>query len=85
MIGDLDHLLAEEERRVCALRRAVDVRLVWIRAGALTRIEAESLTAQAREIALRLFPGKGEVFELVYAPRFRRAITERFGAATEPT
>jgi hypothetical protein len=85
MIGDLDRLLAEEERRLRALRRAVDVRLVWIRAGALTRPEAESLASKAREIALRLFPDKAEVFDLVYAPRFRRAIVERFGAASDPT
>ena len=85
MIGDLDRLLAEEERRIRSLRRAVDVRLVWIRAGALTRTEAEVLAGQAREIALRLFPDKAEVFDLVYAPRFRRAIAERFGAASGPT
>jgi hypothetical protein len=78
MIEDLDRLIADEERRIRALRRAVDVRLVWIRTGARDRAEAEHLAATAREVALRLFPDKAPVFDLVCAPRFRRAISERF-------
>ncbi len=32
----------------------------------------------ARQAALNLFPGKEDVYELIYAPRFRRIIKERF-------
>jgi hypothetical protein len=49
----------------------------------LTRAEAQGILEEARGMALRLFPDKGATFELIYAPRFDRAIRERFGAGPE--
>jgi hypothetical protein len=31
-----------------------------------------------RRLALNLFPGKEEAFDIVYAPRFRRLLNDRF-------
>jgi hypothetical protein len=31
-----------------------------------------------KKAALNLFPDKEQVYELIYAPRFRKIITERF-------
>lgn len=71
---------AEEDRRIRMLKTTVDLHLQAIAvqpgltpAGALEMLEA------ARGLAARLFPDKGETFELIYAPRFERAIRERFG------
>jgi hypothetical protein len=68
----------EEDRRLRILRRAVDYAL-WIIARAdLTLLEAQKLAEGVREQALLLFPGKEDAFDWIYAPRFRRAISERF-------
>ena len=74
---------AEEERRVRMLKTAVDLNLqvIAIQPG-LTRDGALEILGAVREIAARLFPDKGETFELIYAPRFERVIRERFGDGT---
>jgi hypothetical protein len=68
--------IAEEQRRAERLRRLVDVTCAVLRQGHLTRAEAEALVADTRRRALELFPGKGDVFDLVLAPRFRRVQDE---------
>ncbi len=72
--------LAEEQRRLDRLRRLVDVTCAVLRQAELTRREAEELVAAARGQALGLFPDKGEVFDLVIAPRFGRILDERWPA-----
>jgi hypothetical protein len=44
----------------------------------LTLREAFDILKSTRQAAQNLFPGKDEVFELLYTPRFRRIIRERF-------
>jgi hypothetical protein len=69
----------EEQRRADRLRRTVDVACAVLRQGRLTRARGEAVVALAREQALGLFPGKGDVFDLVLAPRFRRILDEFCG------
>jgi len=66
----------EEQSRADRLRRTVDVACAVLRQGRLTRSEGEAVVALAREHALSLFPGKGDVFDLVLAPRFARILDE---------
>jgi hypothetical protein len=68
----------EENRRIRYLRFLVDLALMEIRAGRFTRPQAEKVVANIRSQALQLFPGKELAFELIYRPRFRRAIAETF-------
>jgi len=68
--------VSEEQRRADRLRRTVDVACAVLRQGRLTRAEGEALVAHAREQALGLFPGKGDVFDLVLGSRFRRVLDE---------
>ncbi len=72
--------IAEEQRRLDKLRRTVDVTCAVLRQAVLTRREAEHLVAAARHDALELFPDKGEVFDLVIAPRLERIVEERWPA-----
>jgi len=37
------------------------------------------MVAATRGMTLRLFPGKELTFDLIYLPRFRRLLAERFG------
>ena len=68
--------VADEQRRADRLRRTVDVTCALLRQGRVGRAEGEALVAFAREQALTLFPGRGDVFDLVLAPRFRRILDE---------
>jgi hypothetical protein len=68
--------VAEEQGRADRLRRAVDVACALLRQGRFSRAEAVEIVAATREQALELFPGKGDVFDLVLAPRFARILDE---------
>jgi hypothetical protein len=75
-----DHRQAvrEENCRLRYLRLLVDVALMEIRAGRFTKPQAEKIVENIRSQALQLFPGKDLAFDLIYRPRFRRAIAETF-------
>jgi hypothetical protein len=49
-----------------------------IRAGRYTKPQAEKIVGNIRSQAMQLFPGKELAFDLIYRPRFQRAITETF-------
>jgi hypothetical protein len=66
----------EESRRVRRLRIVVNLSLSLIAQGNLPYDEAQEIAAAARRLAEELFPGKGEVYDLLYRPKFRRLINE---------
>ena len=68
----------EEERRLRRLRRLVDFSLAFIAQTCLSLHEAERVVQGVRHQAYSLFPDKQETFELIYTPRFRRLIAEKF-------
>jgi hypothetical protein len=71
--------LREEQRRVRQLRLLVDVTAqVIAEDDHLTLCEALRLVEAARNAALRLFPDKGDTFDLIVRPRLENIILERF-------
>ncbi len=68
----------EEEKRLRRLQRIVDLSLSVIAQSPLSFEEAEKLVHATRFQALQLFPGKEATFDLIYTPRFRRLIAEKF-------
>lgn len=68
----------EENRKIRRLRIMADLTMSLIIQTDMTHEEASAHAASVRELAIRLFPGKGEVYDLIYAPRFRRLIAERY-------
>jgi len=66
----------EESRRVRRLRIVVNLSLSIIAQGDVPYEEAQEIAAAARRLAEALFPGKGEVYDLLYRPKFRRLISE---------
>lgn len=70
--------IRRETRNLRYLQFLVGVALQEIRSGRLSREQAETMAANVRAQALKLFPGKETAFEWIYQPRFRRAITETF-------
>ena len=71
----------EETKRVYLLRRAVEWAEITIRAGGVTRDDAESIVDAVAARAEDLFPGSHETFAIVYGYRLKRVIDETFGQA----
>ncbi len=70
--------LKEEERKLRQLRLVVSLTMSTISQTTLSLEEASRMVSATRELALRLFPGKELVFDLIYQPRFRRLLAERY-------
>ena len=73
----------EENRRVRFLRFLVDLSILSIQQDDLSLEEALNVVEDVKKAACNLFPGKEQAFELIYRPRFQRAIQEQFGMDSE--
>ncbi|HZU85714.1 MAG TPA: hypothetical protein VE987_22460 [Polyangiaceae bacterium] len=69
----------EETKRVYLLRRTVDWAEITIRAGGVSRGDAESIVDAVASRAEDLFPGSRDTFAIVYGVRLRRIIDEVYG------
>ncbi len=75
----MNEALREEERRLRMLRWIVDLnQAVLMQQADLTLHEAFEIMKNTKRAALSLFPGKEEAFDLIYSPRLRRIIRDRF-------
>jgi hypothetical protein len=68
----------EEDRRVRTLRRLVDFSLAYIAQSNIPLEQARAVVEGVKRYALRLFPNKEETFDLIYLPRFRRLLQEKY-------
>lgn len=68
----------EEDRRVRTLRRLVDFSLAYIAQSSIPLDQAHAIVAGVKRYALRLFPDKEATFDLIYLPRFRRLLQEKY-------
>ena len=71
-------LIEEENRKMRWLRFLVDLAQATLMQSNLTLREAFGILEDTKRAALNLFPGKERVYDLVYTPRFKRIIAERF-------
>lgn len=71
--------LEQEQRKMRLLRTIVDLTSAILRQGNLSVPEAIELIKATRKSVLQLFPGKEDVYDLIYRPRFERIIHERLG------
>jgi hypothetical protein len=78
-----DKEVREENRKIRYLRFLVDFSILSIQQDDLFLREAQEIVENVKRAACSLFPGKEETFELIYRPRFNRAIQERFGFPIE--
>ena len=70
--------LQEEEKRIRQLRRLMDLTAALLWQADLSLSEAQKVISDARDAALRLFPDKGETFDLIYGSRLGRILSERY-------
>ncbi len=71
--------IQEEARKVRRLQLVVGLVMNLIaQDDSLPLEEASELVASTRRYALNLFPDKGETYDLIYQPRFRRLMFEKY-------
>lgn len=73
----------EENRRIRRLRFIMSLTTADLMQGDHSLQEARAIVERARRAAVALFPGKGDVFDLVLRPRLHRIILERYGPVNE--
>ena len=74
----MDESATEENKRIRRLRFMVDFTLEYIRTQRLSHDQALLVVEGVKRFALGLFPDKEETFDIVYAPRFKRLLNEKF-------
>jgi hypothetical protein len=67
-----------ENKKIRTLRILVDTARLILARGDLTREQSWEMVEQVKQWAVLLFPGKEDTFDLIYLPRFRRIIEERY-------
>ena len=70
--------LLKEELEIRQLRIIVDHAESLLHHSELSHKDCLDLVENTRKTVLRLFPGKEDVVNLIYVPRFSRVIGERF-------
>jgi hypothetical protein len=70
--------LLEEEKKLRRLRFIVDFSLEFIRGQDISQEHALKVIEGVRKQALKLFPGKEDTFDMIYAPRFKRLLNEKY-------
>ena len=83
MAGDTQGLnqeeaVAEESRRLRRLQLTVRVVMNVISESNLPFEEASRMVAATRRVALHLFPGKEQTFDLLYLPRLQRLLAQKY-------
>lgn len=70
--------ILEENRKVRRLQLVVDLVLNVLSQSDIPVEEAEELVAQTRRFALNLFPDKELAYDLIYQPKFKRLLAEKY-------
>ena len=70
--------IREENRKVRRLQIVVDLVTSVLRQSDMPIEEASAMVAETRRFALSLFPDKGETYDLIYRPRFKRILAEKY-------
>lgn len=73
-----EEAVAEESRRLRRLQLTVRLAMNLISQGNLPFEEASQLVAATRRVALNLFPGKEQVYDLIYQPRLQRLLAQKY-------
>ncbi len=78
MLVPSDAEIREERRKVRRLQIVVNLVMNLIRQSDLPAEEASELVVATRRYALNLFPDKAQTYDLIYQPRFRRLMAEKY-------
>ena len=71
--------IKQEDKKLRYLKLMVDFNMAVIAQTRMPIEEAHQIVASVKEFAVRLFPEKGDVFDMLYGVRFKRLINEKYG------
>ncbi|MBI3398160.1 MAG: hypothetical protein HY026_02865 [Deltaproteobacteria bacterium] len=71
--------IQQEDKNLRYLKHMVNFNMALIAQTDMTIEDALQIVASVKEFAVRLFPEKDYVFDMVYGPRFKRLINEKYG------
>jgi hypothetical protein len=74
----MDNESLDEDKKLRRLRFVVDFALEFIRTQDINHDSAMTIVEGVRKHTLKLFPGKEDAFDIIYAPRFKRVLNEKF-------
>ena len=75
---ELKQAITEESKKIRRLRFIVDFALQYIRTQQISHDDAMAIVEGVKRHALKLFPDKEDAFNIIYAPRFKRVLNEKF-------
>lgn len=70
--------IEEENKKIRFLKCVIDLTTNIILQTDTPLSEAQKMIEGTRMLAATLFPGKEEVYDLIYKPRFKRLLSERY-------
>jgi hypothetical protein len=70
--------ILEENRKVRHLQIVVSLVLNLVAQSDIPVEEASELVAQTRRFALNLFPDKALAYDIIYQPKFKRLMAEKY-------
>lgn len=73
-----DAAIRGESRRLHRLQLTISLVMRVISEGDLPFEEASEMVAATRRVALNLFPGKEQAFDLLYQPRLQRLLASKY-------
>ena len=73
-----EQAIAEESRRIRRLQLTVRLVMNVISQSDLPFEEASKMVAATRQVALNLFPGKEDAYDLLYRPRLQRLLAQKY-------
>jgi hypothetical protein len=76
-VASQDEIL-EENRKVRRLQIVVNLVLNLVAQSDIPIEEASELVAHTRQFALRLFPDKELAYDIIYQPKFKRLLAEKY-------
>ena len=79
--GDFaDDFAFDENERMRRLKAVVDLTADLLSVEVLSVDQAKDLLGATKHMALHLFPGKEETYDMIYGKRFARIMRDRFAA-----
>jgi hypothetical protein len=70
--------ILEENRKVRRLQIVVSLMLNLVAQSDIPVEEASELVARTRQFALELFPDKELAYDIIYQPKFKRLMAEKY-------
>ncbi|MBW1973312.1 MAG: hypothetical protein DRG20_00200 [Deltaproteobacteria bacterium] len=70
--------LKEEEKKIRFMRTLIDFSMAVIAQTDIKEDEALKIISSIKDTICAMFPGKDYLFDMIYLPRYRRLLNDKF-------